>query len=959
MSQNKLKEACDLMEEYLPEAKLVYSPIDTIIAFDECMLSNMYKKQGDIENAIKWGNKSLNSYKRQGYIGEIYKYCLSNMASMYEGIGKIDSAIECYQQMYELEDSIGDKYTHNHAQTGYLLGCLFYKYKKGGKGIDILQNVILLYDSPKMKIDSLYLAISQALSLQYYSKGNIVQSMKVWENVTQNIKKRIGDDNLFYLNAIIKYANQCHIVGKDGKAYEIFSNELNVLQSLNLSEKHLEGLNILAGILRDIGDLKQSISLFSKAKKIYEDNDYTSKMDYAYLLLDMAYLYQEIHDTINCVSICKDIIDLDSVSKYLDFNHVILNAKYILAEMYEDTNPTYSATLCEEILIADGNVDISFDYPKEMAIYKIMQLRILHPENYEIEQSYNRLSSRKFLIVSEKKLEALNNLGHFLIGTAKSQENRESFVNANQNLIQTEVLREIFNDFKEKTIGNILFLTEKQREMYYDKTLKEYHYPNLLAHASDYMNNDELNGIVYDFLLFTKSILLTTNIGISTIVYDSGDQELIKKLEDFKEHNYKYDKETIELKEREILMQVRNLSDFTVDLQQSWENVRQALKENEMAMEVLVNSNNGFNEYFVLMLKKDWENPKIFNLSLVEEAINRFGFERMANIWKILIDEGFINIGDTIFMSGAGIFQTKPFEHLEVKPGIYFSDLCHVVRVTSTREIVKQRGIVEPIRESLILFGGLDYDKSEMTNTNETYEDISLFRGEGDDRYRFGFEKLMYSQKEVDYIQSIANNKNFNCRKYCGKNGTEHEVKNLSGENICVLHFATHGLYYPKTYPSATTDSPYQQLFNTNDCLNRSFLVMAGGNALPQHKNVKDSSVDGLLTASEISKLDFHNVSFVVLSACQSAKGDISNEGVLGLQYGFKKAGVNSILMCLDNIDDKATQILMVEFYKNFLSGKSKYDSLRDAQRFLRTTENGKYNDPKYWASFILLDAID
>ena len=60
----------------------------------------------------------------------------------------------------------------------------------------------------------------------------------------------------------------------------------------------------------------------------------------------------------------------------------------------------------------------------------------------------------------------------------------------------------------------------------------------------------------------------------------------------------------------------------------------------------------------------------------------------------------------------------------------------------------------------------------------------------------------------------------------------------------------------------------------------------------------------------------------------------------------------------LNKVDDEATRILMVEFYKNLMSGKTKQQSLKNAQQFLRSVENGKYDNPKYWASFIMLDGI-
>ena len=61
-------------------------------------------------------------------------------------------------------------------------------------------------------------------------------------------------------------------------------------------------------------------------------------------------------------------------------------------------------------------------------------------------------------------------------------------------------------------------------------------------------------------------------------------------------------------------------------------------------------------------------------------------------------------------------------------------------------------------------------------------------------------------------------------------------------------------------------------------------------------------------------------------------------------------------LMSLWKIDDTATQILMVEFYRALLNGHSPTQALHNAQDILR--RNPKYSSPFYWASFIILDDI-
>ena len=57
-------------------------------------------------------------------------------------------------------------------------------------------------------------------------------------------------------------------------------------------------------------------------------------------------------------------------------------------------------------------------------------------------------------------------------------------------------------------------------------------------------------------------------------------------------------------------------------------------------------------------------------------------------------------------------------------------------------------------------------------------------------------------------------------------------------------------------------------------------------------------------------------------------------------------------------VDDRATRLLMTEFYRNLSDGKSKREAFGNARQYLRAAEGGKYNHPRYWAAFILLDGI-
>jgi CHAT domain-containing protein/Flp pilus assembly protein TadD len=107
---------------------------------------------------------------------------------------------------------------------------------------------------------------------------------------------------------------------------------------------------------------------------------------------------------------------------------------------------------------------------------------------------------------------------------------------------------------------------------------------------------------------------------------------------------------------------------------------------------------------------------------------------------------------------------------------------------------------------------------------------------------------------------------------------------------------------------------------------------------------------DGLLKAEEILDLKL-KAQLVVLSACETGKGKLSGDGVIGLSRSLISAGVPSVLVSLWQVPDEPTQYLMVEFYQSLQTQPDKALALRQAM--LKT--KAKFPNPGDWAAFTLI----
>jgi len=242
--------------------------------------------------------------------------------------------------------------------------------------------------------------------------------------------------------------------------------------------------------------------------------------------------------------------------------------------------------------------------------------------------------------------------------------------------------------------------------------------------------------------------------------------------------------------------------------------------------------------------------------------------------------------------------------------------------------------------KNLLLFGDIAYDSPIDTTVIA--------------QVRSGFGSLEFAGKEITEIGIINEEEGGKSTKITGNDVTEdtlrHHVENLP---LDILHFATHGLYVPSDNLALTAIQ--HRLHKIGNPLQRSAIMLSGANNKWKSKEyISHSDNDGILTAYEVSHLDLSKTKLVVLSACETALGDIHDtEGVLGLQSAFKLAGVEHVVVSLWKVDDEATMNLMVAFYENLLEEKQDAPTaLRNAKAEMRQDRK----EPSEWAGFVLIE---
>lgn len=368
-----------------------------------------------------------------------------------------------------------------------------------------------------------------------------------------------------------------------------------------------------------------------------------------------------------------------------------------------------------------------------------------------------------------------------------------------------------------------------------------------------------------------------------------------------------------------------------------FEAVEQSLQNDEIAIEVfaLPKANNRI-EYVAFTVRDHYKAPHVVPLFEEEELYRElekgetmFTDTNMSSLLLTPLCNELAGVR-TIFFTPAGKLHQFAIEYCNVEDGMILAEKYQFYRLTSAAVLTNKKEERKRY-DSYALYGGIDFDAP--TEFEEKFE------GEPS-KCRFGY--LQDSYRAAIDIHQLLTEQGLQGMLYAKKEATEFSFKKLSGKNIPILFIETHSnADHPKS-----EKGPDALLFAS------SCYVLEGG-------VVPTGYEDGLLSFPEIVSLDLSNMDIAVISACKSGLGKVDWKGVNGLMRSFKTAGVNALVMTTDDVVDYVAGEVWKAFFRNFLKGKSKRESLLEAVKQIRTIRGGYYASPKYWAAFILLDGLD
>lgn len=913
--------------------KLQYEKENTDAAWASLQLAEVFLYNKMPLRAESYAHQILDFYKettKEAFnYTEIAYYILGTSSQMKQDYKR---AVEFYKNSLYLCDKVGKKpYTYVPSLAG--IGESYLQMSEYKTAITYFEK----YKSEATKNDLTYWGTISNYALCNAYIGNYSISIALGEEVLANIKQLTGEQSPQYITA---------------------------LNNLSVYYKGVGDLNKVNHYILAANEITQ---------KMYKNND-AYAYNYALSLINISDIYasNEMYDEA-IESVTKGLSLLDSIGQKnsdLYRGAILSYINYLIYVGIETENYTNAMnTILEQLS----------EQKEYMQICAELKFRL--GECYSFMKDYNRSIPLfdEYLSMTEELS------GKYTSNYIKGIECKafDIYFSGNDKDYYLALKEEggIIKEFLKTQLYLYSDYEKSNFSDYFNENFNEI-IPELIFTAREKDSRRLLKELVYDNSLLFKGLVLNNTRNTVEFLQENHKLEhdtllSYKKQLDFEKYN-KTISDSLQTKitmlERKLRLELSNKDLDSQYFDYNWGIIKDNLSSNDVAIEFLkypwsIYDNDSI-VYSAIAIRGNSKEPifipSFMPLTRESELLSFYKNNQKDSlyfhIWNSMIQSCVINPGDHIYFSPSGILHQIPIESLPIGDGKVMSDVYHMHRVSSTRELAMQK---EKVRyEKAVLYGNLNY---EMTNDEMIAEsrvqygdnkNYFVSRGLLEDSIRgYVWTTLSNTEREVDYISDLLNKNQVTTITYQQNKGNEESFKALSGKGYNIIHLATHGFFYPDTEAQKKdyfkpTFMNASSTYNPDFSMWRSGLVLSGGNRAWKGDTIPDQVEDGILKAQEISELDLRGADLVVLSACQTGLGEITNDGVFGLQRAFKMAGAQTIVMSLTEVDDQTTMAMMNKFYTNLFSGQSKHDAFYNAQRYIRSIKF----DPKYWAGWIMLD---
>lgn len=521
----------------------------------------------------------------------------------------------------------------------------------------------------------------------------------------------------------------------------------------------------------------------------------------------------------------------------------------------------------------------------------------------------------------------------------------------------------------EKTTAQYLAFTQKyfntlsfnQKAKFWEVIKSDFEFYNSLGYKL-LGNKPDITGYMYDHIIQTKHILMGSSSMVLQSVIESKDpmvkskytewmhkrvtmtNHLVNGSEDENFNLQKLEKE-IEALEKEL---AELSTDFRNDLSQhkqkptaSWKEIQKKLKPNEYAVEIL--RYRDFREdftdsvvYGALVISPNTMPPQYIKLQygnkLEQKYLNYYrnafkqGVEDKHSYKMFWSDiKTLIPNGAKVYLSPEGVFDQINVETLyNLERKTYVMDENHIVLLTNTNDLVQDTWVGAKPKKTAILCGNPEFYPESKSEGH-----ISQLKG---------------AEHEVQTIGNVLKNKGWDTHIILYASADRDSL--FKDTSPGVFHIATHGYFKQDLEKRRSLGNAS---IVQNPLLRSGILLKGAGDAL---ENNNKKSVGGIFTAYEAMEMNFNNTELVVLSACETALGDVQvGEGVQGLQMGLFVAGAKNIVMSLFKVNDAVTDQFMTLFYEKWAQSNDLQGAFRAAVEEVRK----QHPEPRDWGAFILM----